>query len=290
MIYYFLILIADMFLTVSFLAQKKYQSGHGSTLVASLRFSIISGLASALVFLAVLGFKPAFTGFSVGMSFLQTSCTTAYTLIGFLILKHGTLSLYTLFLMTGGMMLPYIFGVIFLDEQLTAWRVAGLVVITISLFLTNFKKGESNLKKTLPLCITVFVFNGFVSIISKVHQINPAMAVSSNDFVFWISVMKVVICLPIYLVIKKDKGDTLFKNGNIPMIAIIAFSSVASAINYLLQLISVVHLPASVAYPMLTGGNIVLTALAGRIFFREKLSKGQIIAIVICAAGTCMFL
>ena len=184
------------------------------------------------MFLVAVGFTPKMTGFSVVMAVMQAICSTTYILLGFLVLKNGTLAVYTIFLMTGGMILPYIFGILFLEETLTIWRTMGLVVITVSLFLTNFKKGKTCYKQ-LPLCIAVFVLNGFVSIISKVHQINPVHAVGSNDFIFLTSIIKVIICLPLYLIINKDKEKTLFNHGDISMMAIVALASIANAVSYL---------------------------------------------------------
>jgi len=40
------------------------------------------------------------------------------------------MSLYTLFLMSGGMTVPYVWGVAFLDEDLTLFRTLGLLLIT----------------------------------------------------------------------------------------------------------------------------------------------------------------
>ncbi|MDD3113993.1 MAG: hypothetical protein PHT56_06360, partial [Candidatus Izemoplasmatales bacterium] len=62
-----------------------------------------------------------------------------------------------------------------------------------------------------------------------------------------------------------------------------------SSFGYMLQLLSAVHLPATVMYPIVTGGAVVLTTLAGRIFFREKLTTLAIISIVLAFIATILF-
>ena len=58
----------------------------------------------------------------------------------------------------------------------------------------------------------------------------------------------------------------------------------------MLQLLGEKTLPATVLYPFITGGSIVFSSLAGVIFFKEKLSAKLIISVMLCFAGTVMFL
>ena len=67
-------------------------------------------------------------------------------------------------------------------------------------------------------------------------------------------------------------------------------SAVVGGVSYMLQLIGAQNLPATVLYPCVTGGSIIFSAFAGKIFFKEKITKAQWISIGLCFAGTCMFL
>jgi multidrug transporter EmrE-like cation transporter len=73
-------------------------------------------------------------------------------------------------------------------------------------------------------------------------------------------------------------------------ILIILLSTVISNASYFLQLEGAKGLPASVLYPMITGGSVVLSGIFALVFFGEKLSKREWISIALCLAGTCMFL
>ena len=64
----------------------------------------------------------------------------------------------------------------------------------------------------------------------------------------------------------------------------------AIGISYLLQLTGAAELPATVLYPMVTGGSIIFSALSGRVFFKEKLSVYQLVSIGLCFVGTLLFL
>ena len=69
-----------------------------------------------------------------------------------------------------------------------------------------------------------------------------------------------------------------------------SITDIISGISYLLQLTGAAQLPATVLYPMVTGGSIIFSALSGRVFFREKLSVYQLVSIGLCLVGTLLFL
>ena len=74
------------------------------------------------------------------------------------------------------------------------------------------------------------------------------------------------------------------------LLPILLGSAVASGASYLLQLIGAKTLPATVLYPIITGGSVIFTALAGFVAFHERPSKKQLAGIALCFVGTCLFL
>lgn len=74
------------------------------------------------------------------------------------------------------------------------------------------------------------------------------------------------------------------------ILPIVIFASVFDGISYMLQLIGAESLPASVLYPFITGGSIILTSFAGVTFFKEKLIIRQWMAVTACFVGTLLFL
>ena len=70
----------------------------------------------------------------------------------------------------------------------------------------------------------------------------------------------------------------------------IVASTLASAVSYLLQLVSAGNLPAVTTYPMVTGGTVVLMGLAGWLIFKEKLNAKNIISIVSTFVATVLFM
>ena len=45
-------------------------------------------------------------------------------------------------------------------------------------------------------------------------------------------------------------------------------------------------LPASVLYPVITGGSVVFSAITGRVLFKERISLRQALCMLLCILGT----
>lgn len=285
---YLLVLAATVLLAFEFALSKKYQTMEGAGMAAGLRFNLLTGLFTTVIFFCIAGFKPEFSVFSVTLAALAALCGTAYNVISFRILKAGGMALYSLFLMLGGMLLPYVYGVLFLDETISVLRVIGLVCIVAAVFCS----GKTKVRVpawVYVCCVVVFVLNGCVSILSKLHQIETVQpTISTAAFVMYGGMGRALFCGASLLAVGKKAekpASPLWK-----LLAVAAGAAAISGLSYLLQLTGARELPATVLYPMVTGGSIIFSALSGLVFFKEQLSKWQIISIALCFVGTLLFL
>ena len=286
--YYAIVIAATVLLAFEFALYKKYQSSEGTGIVAGLKCNMLSGLFTTVIFFAFSGFKLEFSWFSLLMAFGVSLCAITYCTIGFQILKSGGMALYSLFLMLGGMLLPYLFGVLFLEEPLTLLRIAGVVLIVAAVVLSG--KAKYNFSTGIYLlCFAVFLLNGTVSILSKCHQIGITYSpVSSAAFVMYLGITKFLLSGAVLLFCKKEGNGWFFSAKSAPMAVLGA--AVFGGVSYMLQLMGAKELPATVLYPIVTGGSIIFSALSGKVFYKEKLSVYQIISIALCFAATLLFL
>ena len=285
---YIFVIISTVLLALNFALQKKYQTIEGENISAGLKFNALNGLFTALIFFALSGFTIEFSLFSVIFAFLMALFSMLYVILGFKILKGDGMAVYSIFLMSGGMLLPYFYGVLFLEEDLNPLRIVGVAVILIAVIFSN--KEKHNIKvAVLPLCIAVFILNGFVSIVSKAHQINETFSpVSSTAFVMYSGMGKFIFSSAALLLCKEKKKNIFLSSNN--TIFIMIGSALIGGISYMLQLIGAKGLPATVLYPIVTGGSIIFSALSGKVFFNEKLSSYRLISIALCFVGTVLFL
>ena len=288
--YYLMLTGAAMLLGADFALNKIYQKVYGTAPKAAFFFNSLLGLITAVIFFCINGFKLDFSLYSFVMAGLMSALVMCYNIIGFRLLRSGTMAMYTLFLMTGGMVLPYIWGLLLLNEDFSLLRTGGLIVILSGVVLSNFSGERVNIKQ-IVMCVAVFVLNGFVSIISKVHQSQISFdSVNAAEFIILGGIFKFLLAGILFLVFKnKDSSES----GGIPLnkaVIIITSSAFIGGVSYMLQLLGAKSLPATVLYPFITGGSIVFSSFAGVIFFKEKLSTKLIISLILCFAGTLMFL
>ncbi|HPE96240.1 MAG TPA: hypothetical protein PLT66_09265, partial [Bacillota bacterium] len=180
------IILAVFCVATSFTLNKLYQKKYCSDKKSLFIFTILMSLSGGLFFFCLNGFTIRFGGFTF-VTALAVAVTVAFNnFTGLIIMKHCKMSLYMSFLMTGGMLIPFLYGVIFLDEKLTALRVIAMLMLLLALFMPVVEKGgEKASRLGIILCVCVFLSNGINSTVSKIHQISP-QALGTNDFSFWL--------------------------------------------------------------------------------------------------------
>ena len=307
---YLMLLAAALLLAVFFALNRFYQGMMGTGLKAGLIFNALLGAFASLVFFALGGFSVDITAFSLIMAGAMTVLVMLYTLLGFRIMKGGGMALYSLFLMSGGMAVPYVWGLIFLNESFSWLRTVGLALVLLAIALTAFGDKREKIALTdVLMCVVVFFLNGFVSVISKVHQVENVLAtVGTEQFVMLGGIWKTLIsslAIGVIMLIERKKrktaADSSFEDIGIGenkkaktrwriLIPVIMAAAAVDGVSYFLQLLSAKTLPATVQYPIMTGGGIILTALCGVLVFREKPTKRVILAVIISFVGTLMFL
>jgi len=310
LIYYRLLLIAVMLLALQFGTNKLFQLKNGSGFQTSLLYTVVSSSMAAIISLIVNGFKLNVTPFSflcaLGVSILCVS----YSLLGFRIFALGSYAVFTMFLMLGGMLLPFFYGLLFLGDAKESTtislvcRIVGATLLTFSLVFPVLRKKEEKQDETgkkrstavrfLLLCICVFIMNGFVSILSKVHQTSTLPISDTGSFAFLTNAMSSAlsgIVLLISIIVKKDRPHLAEGYPVWKLFTTAAVCSLCGTVSYLLQLVVAASpTPASVQYPFLTGGTVVLSAVVGLLFFHEKLDKKTTFGILLSFASTFLFL
>ena len=141
--YYILAFAATLLLATDFSLNKLYQRRAGSSAAAGFAFNALCGIFTAIVFWAINGFKFEFTPFSLVMATAMATSVLLYSLAGLKMLSGGRLAVYTLFLMTGGMSLPYIFGLIFWNEPFSVLRTIGKNVYTDPHYFASEHEAEA---------------------------------------------------------------------------------------------------------------------------------------------------
>ncbi len=277
--YYFFILISVIMFGGCFALNDIYRKIRGSSIKISLQFSLIGSLAGFVVLMAVNGLKFEFTPFTFIMAILASFNGFAFTFCSFKALDRINLSLYSLFSMLGGMVLPFLQGILFYSEKITVAKAVCFLFITFALVLT-VEKGER--KKGTIYYVCVFVLNGMSGVLSKIFAESNFPKTSATGYTNLISVCSVVISGVLLLIFSKKypkEGKFSFAGAVIG-----AASGITNKIANLVLVIALAHVDASVQYPMVTGGVMIVSTLLC-FFGKNKPSKKEVLSIIIAFIG-----
>lgn len=307
---YFLIVLSTLFVAGQFTFNKMYQKYVVKSTAALLLFPVLTGIIAVALFLSLNGFSLAFGAFSFGIAVGEAIVLTLCMLCGIFVVKFGRVSVYTVFMMLGGMLLPFIYGLIFLGEPLSVFKIIGILVLVAGLILSALPDKNSAGEKPKPvfylLCFAVFCLNGGVSILSKVHQIN-ADAIGTMDFMVWLYLMQLSIsalCFGVYMLFfrkknafpasenlsEKEERRRAFQKSALWAFLISLGYMLFSGFGYLLQLNAAKEIEASLLYPIVTGGSILFSTLTAWAVFKEKINLPLWISLALTFIGTVLFM
>lgn len=254
MIYYGLVVAAVVLFSLQFFFNQRFQKSYGTDLKASLVFSLYKSLVIIVIMLFISGFRVTFSWFSLIMGAIYAASGILMSYYSLKAFAVANLSVYSVFSMLGGMILPFFLGVAFYDEPLTVFKVICCVLI-VGAVLLNIRTGTQN-KKAIFYYFAVFVMNGMAGVISKIHQSSAYPHTDSTGFMIWSSIVTVVICAVWLLVGYKKiplvKGKDLW---------LVSGYGVFNGVGNLFLLIALGVLPASVQYPLVTGGVMVCSTV-----------------------------
>ena len=176
--YLFLVFLSALCYAVQFAANKLYQSKKGSAIKTSLKFIALKGSVAAVVFFFVAwiiyGSPLTPHPMSVLLACVASLLGCACWILGFIIFKYGSMSVFSTFLMIGGMTVPFIYSAC-RGEDLGALKIVGIVMLIGSLvFPVMGQKGEKKSAGAgvifVVLCALVFLCNGGMSVFSSIHS------------------------------------------------------------------------------------------------------------------------
>lgn len=280
--YYGLILLASFLFALQFLFNSRYEKQCGSSWHSGLQFALYTAVGGLVLMLAMNRFRVNFSFFSLGVAAVCAVQTIGMSYFSVKSLEKANLSVYSMFSMLGGMMLPAVFGVAVYGEAVTPGKVACCVLIVLALMMTMERQGGKN--GALKYYLAVFVLNGSSGVISTWHQLNTAQAVDSSSYMIWGKIITIIFCLLLLAIsrakLQKPNGSMMFNCGG--------FAVFTTLGNFFL-LLAIRHLPASVQYPLVTGTVIVFSTVIGMIR-GEKTTKKQIFAALVAFGASAMMM
>ena len=285
--HYFLVSIAVAMFGIQFLFSKKYEQNAGNGIGASFIASFISGLIGVICLTIINGIQFSVTPFTLLMATLVAFNSIAYTFCALKALKRINLSLYSLFAMLGGMILPFFQGIIFYNEPITVAKIVCVVFIIVALAL-GISKSEA--KGGTIYYIGVFMLNGMSGVLAKIFQSSALPKTSNAMYSILCSAIlcllsgTIIIILALISKAKKNEEQPLIKAPNAKAILFASGGGVLNNVANFFLLISLAFIPASVQYPFITGGVMIVSTVISAIV-GAKPSKKEVFAVILSFVG-----
>lgn len=276
--YYGMLASAALLFAMQFLFNQQYQKNRGDGLDSAVTLSLYMHGISFLIMLVLNKFHLEITWFSLLMAALYAAVVLGYSFASLKAFKTANLSVFSIFAMLGGMLLPLAYGIIFRNEGFPITKIICVILIGVATAM-SFEKGKKS-KGNMKYYLAVFVLNGLVGVISTIHQTNQKFAVDSFSFMATVNVCVVVACAAFQLIVNKKITRVKPKE-----LGCIGGYAVCNGIGNLLCLVALTSLPASVQFPIVTGGTMFFsTALS--VIRKEKPSAKTVIAALVAFAAT----
>jgi drug/metabolite transporter (DMT)-like permease len=215
-------------------------------------------------------------GLLAGMAYCVASLLT------FIALTCGPFAISMLIISYSGVFLIG-YGLFFLNEAITPFKIAGILLIFLSLFLNRSKKKDEEKKASLKwlICITVsLVGSGMLGVIQRMQQIRFENKVT-NEFMIVTLGFSATVLFIIGLI--KDGKDTLYvlKNGA----PYFSAAGISNGLTNFLSLAINLLLAISISSPIKSGAKIIFTFAVSKLIFKEKLLKRQVAAVLVGAVA-----
>lgn len=251
---YLILILAAFLFAVQFLFNQQYRRLKGEGLDATMTFSLYTSAISFLILFVLGGFRLHITWFSLLIAVLYAAVCLLSSYAGLKAFGTANLSVYSIFMMLGGMLLPFAYGILFANEALSFAKALSILLICTAVGC-SFEKGTEG-KNAYRFYAAIFVLNGLVGVLSKIHLSVPSLAVDSYSFMATIQLALLVMCLFYCLITRQGIPK---QSGKLYLC--LSGYAVCNGIGNLFCQIALTSLPASVQYPIITGGVMVFSTL-----------------------------
>ena len=172
---YILILLAVLCFAGQFAFTNFYERAVKQTTATSLVMLVVTSAFGTFLYLCIGGFQIEISAISFFWAVMFALVMIPYYMIGIKVLSLGSLAIYSMFMMLGGMLVPFFYGVWCLKEPVSVAQGIGTVLLTGFIILqaisqsdSNEKSGQKQSAKTkivfFMLCLAIFFHHKYTKL------------------------------------------------------------------------------------------------------------------------------
>lgn len=198
-----------------------------------------------------------------------------------LAVQAGSMSLTSLAI-SYSLVIPTLYGLLFLGEPVSVTLIVGVLLLLGSLFLVNAKKEEATVnRRWLAFALLAFLGNGVCSTTQTVQQLHFDGRYK-GEFMFASMLLLSAFFLTVSFLRHRQAALVSLRQG---WSAMVTNGLCNGTVNLFVMLLVSGGMAASVMFPVLSGGGLILTTLLSVLVYRERLSLPQYIGLAMGTAS-----
>ncbi len=174
-----------------------------------------------------------------------------------------------------GFIIPTFFGALYYDEKILIFDIIGVIVMLEAVWLVSGYEKKQKVSKYLIMAFGAMFSAGMVGVCQKVC-IKTFGSGRVNDCLF----VAFAFMLVISVIIKLASKEKAAKPHGVTALLMLLFG-VAVVFQNKLNLFLSGEFPSMLFFPTVNGGCIALTSIFAWILFKEKLTKKQLLGVVL---------
>lgn len=240
-------------------------------------FNTFSSLFSLVTLIIVTGGIKTMSVFTLLLGIVFGVATALAAIFCMKALMTGPMS-YTTLIIYSSMIIPSLSGRLFWNEAVSGGQYAGMALMLLS-FALSAGKGGKNSKMGLSwflLSMGSFVCSGSIGVMQKIHQTSEHENELGMFLVtaFAVAAIFSFISYTLCVRMKNDKTTITFSLRK-PIFYMVAGCGISIALINHINLYLSGAMDSAIFFPVVNGGTILLTVLAGIVFFKERLTAKQ---------------
>ena len=266
---------------------KSYQVSAGTGRFQMAFMNLVSGCAVFVALFILKGFQLHHTLLTLFLSIGFGIFFWVFSSLKAAAAGLGPLAIISMACVMGGVLIPTLYGFLFLQEAVTVHKIISILLIFLSFvpLLIKQKKSLAFSTKFLLCCLLILMLNGALYSVSKVAQAHsqPEYAVdyvALYYFFYFLTAVAVIIQQSPHFDVH-DIAVTC-SLGNLSRAAAIGLCNAgASVLNYRLGY----YLPASVQFPLTQSCMLIIITLTALLMYREKPRQETMMSMLIAIAS-----
>lgn len=236
-------------------------------------FVAISVAAASFFFACSASFDLTFSTDYLGYSAAFAATYAVAVVFSFLAITSGPLSI-TALMFSYSLVIPTLYGMIFLGEEASVTLIIGLCLLAVSLFLINSRTGGGKITlKWIVYVLLAFLGNGVCTVVQNLQQREFSGLYKSEFMIAALITVVVIVIAPIIICERREFLPSM-KRGGILMV----LCGVINGASNLLVMLLVNRMNASVLYPVMSAGGVLLTFFVSLFIYKERLAVKQYIS------------